>query len=543
MNGGDAVPAGATRSPTIAPHRSPATPADATPDGRRHAAIPMSTSPIDPPPLILIEEVEAAEERLSRTEIGSRATRGALSVMVRGFAVRGIGLLGNIVLARLLLPKDFGMVALGNAIVVLGQFIADGGLGAALVRQEGTIDRRDLRAMFGAQAVVTALVAAAVSALAIPLGEAVALGAIMTWSLVIDAARSPNTIPLERQMQFKIVLQGEIVETIVWNAFAVVAVLIGLGVWGVALAQIVRAVAGYLWLTVLGPTGVVLPLLSWSRARRLLGFGMKLQGTQVIAYIRDQGLTILIAAIAGFAALGTWTIVYRLVTVIVILMESLWRVSYPAMSRLRESGEEMLPAVERALSTATIASGFLVAPLAGAAPALVPVLFGPRWHAAVDIVPVAVVSVMLTGPILSIAVGYLLAEGRATVLVYMSIVDGVATWGVGLPVLAAIGIMGVAIGQAAAGICDLVILTLAIWGGRSFGRGMVTLVPTLVVVVAAVPAWLLTTVLGDGLVGLIVGVISSEIVYATGLFVVRRAAMMDVAHIGLRTARSLTHAA
>jgi hypothetical protein len=61
----------------------------------------------------------------------------------------------------------------------------------------------------------------------------------MTWSLVIDSGRAPTAIPLEREMAYRLVLQAEIIEVFAWNAFAVAAVLAGLGVWGVAGAQIV----------------------------------------------------------------------------------------------------------------------------------------------------------------------------------------------------------------------------------------------------------------------------------------------------------------
>ena len=61
------------------------------------------------------------------------------------------------------------------------------------------------------------------------------------------------------------------------------------------------------------------------RTRELLSLGAKFQGLQVVLLIRDQGLAIAIAAIGGFEALGVWNIVYRFTTVVIILMESLWR--------------------------------------------------------------------------------------------------------------------------------------------------------------------------------------------------------------------------
>jgi O-antigen/teichoic acid export membrane protein len=489
--------------------------------------------------------VEDSSERtplLERSEITSRATRGAVSIMARGFGIRVIGMLGNILLARMLLPRDFGIISLGNTIVTFGAFIASGGLAAALVREPGKVARCDLQVVFGFQLAMTTLVAAGVTVIGSPLGQAGAVAAIMTWSLVIDSGRAANAIPLEREMAYRLVLQAEIVEVIAWNAFAVVAVLAGFGVWGVAVAQIVRALTGYFCLTLRGPTGFLLPRWNWGRTRQLLSLGFQFQGLQVVILIRDQGMAIMIAAIGGFTALGVWNIVYRFTTVVIILMESLWRVSFPAMSRLRETGENPIPVVEKAASMASVISGLLVVPLAGSAPALVPVLFGPHWTPAVRVLPLAACSVMLAGPISSIAVGYLLSENRAGVLLRMAVFDGLATWAVGLPLLATVGVIGVGVGQIASGLVDLVFLTVAVWQRRWSHGFSVTLIPLAAVVAASLPAWAMATSLGKGIAALVVSVVVGELLYLAIVLVCRGTVLDDAVRLGRRTFRSFAHA-
>ena len=490
----------------------------------------------------MLEDPAERTPLLERSEITSRATRGAISIMARGFGVRIIGMLGNIVLARMLLPRDFGMISLGNTIVTFGAFLASGGLAAALVRQPGKLARSDLQAIFGFQLAVTTLVAIAVTVIGTPLGQAGALAAIMTWSLVIDSGRASNAIPLEREMAYRLVLQAEIIEVFVWNAFAVIAVAVGFGVWGVAAAQIARALAGYLSLTLRGPTGFVLPRLDWTRTRELVSLGAKFQGLSVVLLIRDQGMAIAIAAIGGFEALGVWNIVYRFTTVVIILMESLWRVSFPAMSRLRETGEDPLPVVERAASMASVMSGLLVVPLAGAAPALVPVLFGSHWTPAVQVLPLAAWSVMLAGPITSIAIGYLLSEDRAGVLLRMAICDGLVAWGVGLPLLATSGVIGLGFGQIASGLVDLTFLTVAVWQRRYSHGFSITLVPAAAVIAASIPAWVVATSLGKGVVALVVSVVIGELLYAAIVLVCRGTVITDAVRLGRRTFRSFAHA-
>ena len=480
---------------------------------------------------------------LSHGEISRRATAGAMTIMVRGLAVRGVGMLGNIALARLLLPRDFGIISFGATIVMFGDFLASGGLGAALVRQPGRVQRADLQAVFGFQLLLTIGLSVLVTAIGVPLGEAGAVAAIMMWSLVIDTGRAPTAIPLEREMAYRVVLQAEVIETIAWNAFAVAAVAAGFGVWGVAAAQIVRALTGFLFLTLRGPTGFLLPRLQWSRTRPLLSLGAQFQGVQAVQVVRDQGFGIAIAAIGGFAALGLWSIVYRLTTVVTILMESLWRVSFPAMSRLRETGSDLVPVVERALAVASALTGFLVAPLAGAAPALIPVVFGPHWTAAVDVLPLAAGAIMLAGPVLAVSLGYLLSEGRAGVLLRMGVLDALAAAAVGLPLLATIGVIGLGFGQIALGLTDLAVLALALRKGSRINALRPTVGPLLAVAGAAVPAWLLSSSLGANVPSLVASLATAEVLYLALLLLVRRASAIDALQIGWRTARRLAHAA
>lgn len=464
-------------------------------------------------------------------EIRQRAARSALTIMLRGLAVRGIGLLGNVFLARLLLPRDFGMVTLGMTIVTIGDFLASGGLASALVRKTGKIDVRTLQAVYGFQLLVTILISLLVTAIGVPLGRAGALAAIMVWSLVLDTGRMPNAIVLEREMEYRIVLQAEIVETLVWNAWAVAAVLSGAGVWGVASAQVARAAVGYVMLSARGPSGFIVPVISWSRVRPLLKFGAKFQGFSAVLLARDQGLNIAIAAIGGLSAIGVWSIVYRLTMVVAILLESLWRVSYPAMSRLKEVGTAPGPIIRRSVGMATIMVGLLVVALGGGAPAFVPLFFGESWRAATSVVPLAAAGVLITGPLTAVLVGYLLAEDRAGLLTRMSIIDGLISAAVGLPLLSLIGVVGLGIGAVASALADMAILSRALHRGWSIGVLRPMVAPGLATLAGGTGSWLVAASLGAN-VGSMVGAIAvGEVIYVGLLLVIGRRAFLDSARV------------
>jgi O-antigen/teichoic acid export membrane protein len=212
------------------------------------------------------------------------------------------------------------------------------------------------------------------------------------------------------------------------------------------------------------------------------------------------------------------------------------------MSRLRETGEDPLPVVQRAASMAAVISGLLVVPLAGSAPALIPVLFGSLWTPAVRVLPLAAFSVMLAGPITSIAIGYLLSEGRAGVLLRMAVCDGLVAWAVGLPLLAASGVIGLGIGQVASGLVDLVFLTVAVWHRRYSHGFSITLVPAAAVIAASIPAWAAATALGKGVAALLVSVVIGELLYAAIVLWCRGTVVNDAVRLGRRTFQSFAHA-
>jgi O-antigen/teichoic acid export membrane protein len=169
-------------------------------------------------------------------------------------------------------------------------------------------------------------------------------------------------------------------------------------------------------------------------------------------------------------------------------------------------------------------------------------LFGPHWTAAVDVLPLAAGSVMLAGPITAVAFGYLLSEARAGVLLRMTICDGLTSWAVGLPLLAAVGVIGLGIGQAASGLVDLLFLTFAVWHG-SYRRGFrLTLVPLSAVVAASIPAWMIAVSLGKGLPALVASVAVGELLYLAIVTVCRRSSVTAALRLGQRTARSFAHA-
>ena len=507
---------------------------------KRRADRPLPGAGSGPPPIPSADNAGTEQETLSYHEVQHRAARGALTVMVRGLLVRGIGLAGNIVIARILTPRDFGLVAIGNSIMVIGSFISSGGLSATLINRPGEITRAELRVMMGFQMFITVAATGCVLAAAVPFGTVMLLGAIMTASLIIDTTRVPNAVTYERRMNYGPLVRSEVAENLAWNGWAVATVLAGLGVWGIATAQIFRALVGTTAINLKAPVRLQLPVFSWRRSRGMLSLGLKFQAVSLVQLIREQGITFVIPIVGTLSVLGLWGIVNRLILIIGVLIESLWRVSFPAASRLLETSTNPGPSVARALRVGTTLTGLLAVPLIGTAPALIHVLFGPQWQGAVDAVPATCLGLMLMAAPASICFGFLMASGRSQLVLVMTIVDSVATWGVGLSLVPALGVVGLSFGILAGTLVQLRFVDYAM--RRDLGISVLSSigVQTLVGLIAAFPAWFLAKHLGANVASVLASGVVALGAYLLALAIVRRELVVDVVRVVRRTTQRRT---
>jgi len=77
-----------------------------------------------------VETVSHTEPEFDSAEVRERAAVGVGYMTFQGAAIGSLAFLGNVVLARLLVPEDFGVLAFGLALMFFATAIADGGVAA-----------------------------------------------------------------------------------------------------------------------------------------------------------------------------------------------------------------------------------------------------------------------------------------------------------------------------------------------------------------------------------------------------------------------------
>jgi O-antigen/teichoic acid export membrane protein len=459
-------------------------------------------------------------------------------VGTRGIAILLIGFVGSVVVARLLTPRDFGVVAIGLSLVLFAGLLADGGLGAALIRRAEPPSNQELAAVTGFQLVVTVGLAFVVAAIAAPFGETGWVVALMVTSMPLVTLQVPGRIRLERELSYRPLVFVEVAQVVTYWAWAIGFVVAGGGVWGLASATVARAVAGAALMSWLSPVGLLRPAFSWMRVRALLGFGIRFQGAAATWLVRDQALNACIAAIAGIGTLGYWSLARRLLEVPFLLLESLWRVSFPTMAKLVAAEEDVAPLLIRAVGIAAVASGLLLTALAGSASGLIPGLFGEQWREASTAVPWACLGLGISGPTLAASLGYLYAVGDASAVLRAEILNALALFVVTLPLLPTLGVEAVGVGWLVSSAVQAFVLQRAAqrWTRVRLLRPL--LVPLCVGIVAVGIGRLVTDAGGDDLWAGLAGGACSSLCFLGGLLVFKRRLVYETLRFAVSSVRA-----
>jgi O-antigen/teichoic acid export membrane protein len=400
-------------------------------------------------------EVEAkASPTEPEPSLGERAGKGVSVVFGRGLLVKALGLLSTLFAARILSTADFGALAIGLTFSAVASTLADGGLGAGLIRRADDPTRAELRSVLGIQLVLTIGMASLVSAAGLPFGQTGAVTAAMVWLVPALALRTPATIIAERNLDYSPLARADIAAAVVTSLVAIGTLLAGAGIWGVAGAYVLGSWVGGVLTMFSVPGGRVRPSFRVAPIRSVLAFGARFQAVQLVNMARDQGLNLGLAAFGGTAVLGIWSLAGRILQLPMLLLASLWRVSYPAMSiRVAEDGD-LTSAVDSLVTNSSVALGLILAPIGAASIFGVPLVFGAKWTETGQILAPICAFLAITGPISVGCAALLTATANVRAVLWLSAVCAAVWLAITLPLIGPVGIMAIPIGWACSSLLE-----------------------------------------------------------------------------------------
>ena len=332
-----------------------------------------------------------------------RVTRGLTWTIVDNWGRQLLGFVVFIILANLLRPADFGLVALAVVFVNFAQVFVDQGMGDAIIQRK-ELSRSHIDTAFWVAMGTGAVLTLMGVVLAIPIAvvlhqpELQPILQVLSLTFVLAAMRSIQTDLLRRELAFRSLALRSIVATVAGGIMGVAMAYLGFGPWALVGQQVASAGASVLTMWWVLPWR---PGFRFSREhfRSLFSFGINVVGTDVVAFFARNSDNLLIGALLGTRPLGLYAVGYRMLDTTQVLIINISRkMAFPALATVQHDPER----IRRAYFKLTQVSSALILPayvgLALVAPQLVVVLVGERWS---ESGPVAAV-LFLIGPVLAL---------------------------------------------------------------------------------------------------------------------------------------------
>jgi O-antigen/teichoic acid export membrane protein len=361
-------------------------------------------------------------------------------------------MLGSMVLlARLIPPAAFGMVAIAVIVQELATTIPSEGVGTALVQRK-SIAREHLQAglaialVMGAVLAALGLVLAAVVVEPVFGAQTATLVAVSTTWFLFGALTAPAIAVLRRRLDFRRLSILDVTNTLVRTTVSV-----GLAVAGFdAAALVLGALAGVAAMCLLALVFAPVPLPRWRRepARELMGYGGPASFACVCWAGFRNGDYAIVGARLGATSAGIYWRAFQLAVEyqrkISILMTT---IAMPVLARAAGT-EEMFALRRRMVRMLAMVSFPLLVGLVLLAPVVVPWIFGPAWEPAV--LPTQLLAGAGAATVVIDAVGTVfMATGRSRALlgfgvahfvVYVAVVLVASRWGITGVAIAASGV-------------------------------------------------------------------------------------------------------
>lgn len=468
--------------------------------------------------------------------------QGFAWLLGQSLGIKLVTMAGQIVLAWLLSPEDFGKIGLAYTVAAFAALLQYSGVHHVLITRQRHFRRWANSAFWmtmasGGLAALLMIAAAPLAARAYRSPQVAGLLLVLAAAAPLNALSVVPSAKLQSELRFRVIAMLGLAVTVITTLLSIGFAKAGFGAYSFALPQPLVALArtAAVWIIAPVPVSGSIQLRRW---RYLLADSGYLLASSVCSTLVMQGDNMMLGLLRSAEVVGIYFFAYSLSNATIqLLTNNLSAALLPALSKLQENPANQTGAFLRAARQIGIIGLPLCLLQAVLAGPLVRLVFHGKWDSAVPTLQVLSVGMALTlmgGPASSL----ILAQRRFAVYFWWSLLGAVSF----LAMVAVGGLLGGAVSVAVAvsiffaifgpvGLRLAIAPTAAGWAdvGRVYGTpicaSLVGIAPPLLV------WWLIPAVRSHDLLNI---ALTALIMLLTYLAVIRMLAPTDVAELGAR---------
>ena len=379
---------------------------------------------------------------------------------------QAVTLIVSIVLARILIPSDFGTVSLVMVFTTIMQVFVDSGLGTALIQKKDA-DDLDFSSVFYFNFAVCLILYAVMFMAALLIAgfyndtSLTSIIRVISLTIIISGVKGIQQSYVSRNMLFKSFFFATLGGTIFSAFLGIGMAYAGCGVWSIVAQQLSNTAIDtlILWITVKWRPK---KMFSWERLKGLLSYGWKLLASSLLDTVYNNLRNLIIGKIYTSADLAYYNQGDKFPKVIVTnINASIDSVLLPSMAGEQDHRDRVKSMTRRAIKTSTYIMAPLMMGLMFCAEPVVKLLLTDKWLPCVPYLRIFCFTYMFW-PIHTANLNAIKAMGRSDLFLKLEIVKKI----MGLTLLLLtmrISVMAMAYSLIVSGVCSQVINSWPNW--------------------------------------------------------------------------------
>ena len=336
-----------------------------------------------------------------------------------------VTLIVSIVLARILLPEDYGTISLITVFTTILQVFVDSGLGTALIQKKDA-DDLDFSSVFYFNFVVCLIlysgmfVAAPYIAFFYNNVSLTPVIRVISLTIIVSGVKGIQQAYVSRNMLFKRFFFSTIGGTLFSAAFGIGLAYAGCGVWALVGQQLSNTCIDtfILWMTVKWRPK---KMFSWSRLKELLSFGWKMLASTLLDTVYNNIRSLIIGKMYSSSDLAYYNQGRQFPNVIVNnINTSIDSVLLPTMASAQDDRIRVKSMTRRAIKTSTYVMAPLMMGLAFCAEPIVRLVLTEKWLPCVPFLRIFCITYMFY-PIHTANLNAIKAMGRSDLFLRLEI--------------------------------------------------------------------------------------------------------------------------
>jgi len=455
----------------------------------------------------------------------SKTVKGVVWSSIERFSTQGVQFLIMIIMARLLTPKDYGLIGMLAIFLAVAQSLIDSGFSQALIRKQNRTDV-DNSTVFYFNIIVSCslylilFISAPFVADFYNQPELTSVMRVVCLGVILNSLAVVQRALLTVRIDFKTQAKASLSAAVISGCIGIVLAYSGFGVWALVVQQLLNLSVNTLLLWIFSKWRPI-AVFSWDSFHELFAFGSKMLASGLLDTLYRNIYPIVIGKLFSASSLGHYTRAQQFsefpssnITGII------QRVTYPVLCGIQDDMERLTNVYRKFLKLSAFIIFPLMIGLSAVALPFVDIILGVQWSFCGQLLQI-ICFAMMWYPIHSINLNLLQVKGRSDLFLRLEIIKKI----LGITVLcitAPFGLIVMCYGQIFNSIVALAINTY--YTGKlinvGFIRQMKDLLPTILLSLTMFGTILLVNgFIESNMYRLIIGIMVGIVVYVSGSYI------------------------